>query len=37
MNSSNIYDRNMFTEEFKKLYNKIKHDFPFNKNFYLIL
>ena len=33
MNSSNIYDRNMFKEEFKKLYNKIKHDFPLNNNF----
>ena len=33
MNSSNIYDRNMSKEEFKKLYNKIKHDFPLNNNF----
>ena len=33
MNSSNIYDRKIFKEEFKKLYNSKNHDFPLNNNF----
>ena len=34
MNSSNIYDRSLFKDSFKKLYNDpdIKYDFPINNN-----
>ena len=28
MNSSNIYDRRLFKEEFKKIYNNNKYEFP---------
>ena len=35
MNSSNIYDRSLFKEAFKKIYNdpNIKFEFPINNNF----
>ena len=32
MNSSNIYDRTMFKNEFKKIYNATEYDFPLNDN-----
>ena len=32
MNSSSIYDRRMFKEEFKKIYNDPKHHFNFPLN-----
>lgn len=32
MNASNIYDRKLYKEEFKKLYNDKEYDFPINDN-----
>ena len=33
MDNSNIYDRRLFKEEFKKIYNNNKFNFPINENF----
>ena len=33
MDNSNIYDRRLFKEEFKKIYNNNKFNFPINDNF----
>ena len=33
MEKSNIYDRRLFKEEFKKIYNQNKYNFPINENF----
>ena len=33
MDNSNIYDRRLFKEEFKKIYNNKKFNFPINDNF----
>lgn len=32
MNDSNIYERKLYKEEFKKLYNDKEYDFPINDN-----
>ena len=32
MNNSTIYDRRLFKEEFKNIYNKQKYDFQMNDN-----
>lgn len=32
MNFSTIYDPKLYKEEFKKLYNELKYDFPLNDN-----
>ena len=35
MNSSTIYDRNLYKTKFKELYNAEKYDFQINENFFI--
>ena len=33
MNTSEIFDRRLYKDEFKKIYNKFKYNFGINNNF----